>query len=153
MRKNRITWNDHHMTLAKITAQRSPDPNTQVGACIVDDSNRVISMGYNGTPRGIDPESIPWARTGKEEETKYPYIVHAERNAIINSSMSVKNCVLYVTLFPCNECAKEIIQSGIKAVYYLENSYEDTWQYKTSKWMLEKAGVKISLFKWDNPNE
>lgn len=150
MRIDRLNWNDHHMLLALTTAQRSPDPNTQVGCSIVDQDSKIVSLGYNGTPRGIDPKDIPWERTGNPENTKYPFIVHAERNAILNANRSVKNCCLVVTMFPCEECTKEIIQAGIKEVIYLKNPYKDTWQVKTSEWMLQKASIDIIQHQWQS---
>ena len=131
------------MALAKISAKRSKDPNTQVGACIVDEDNRVVSIGYNGFPKGCDDNIYPWGRDGEFLETKYPYVVHAELNAILNSNKSLKNTSIYVTLFPCNECCKAIIQSGIKKVYYESDKYSDTDIVKASKKMFISAGVEL----------
>lgn len=149
MRDERLHWHDHHMLLAMTTAARSPDPNTQVGSCIVDVQNRVISLGYNGSPRGIEPEEIPWGREGQPEDTKYAYVVHAERNAVLNAKRDLESCTLYATMFPCNECAKEIIQSGITEVRYLNNPYKDSWAAKTAAWMLDKALVRTVQHQWN----
>ena len=117
-RENRIGWSDHHMLIALTTAQRSPDPNTQVGACIINAANQVLGVGYNSTPKNISPDLIPWKREGDPEHTKYPYIVHAEKNAIYNAGniTSLERTILYVTMFPCHECAKDIIQAGISQI-------------------------------------
>ena len=136
------------MGVALLAAQRSKDPNTQVGACIVDDSKRILSTGYNGFPLGCSDDDFPWSRSGDETETKYPYVVHAELNAILNSSgKNLHGAKLYVALFPCNECAKAIIQSGISEVVYLSDKYKDTPLTKASRRMLETAGVKLTKSK------
>lgn len=149
--EDRLEWDDHHMLLALVTSQRSPDPNTQVGACIVDQRNRVLGVGYNGYPRGIGVTNFTWNRKecGDPCQTKYPYVVHAEKNAIYNAVKSVADGKLYVTMYPCNECAKDIIQAGIREVIYLTNPYEDTWQTKASKAMLETVDVAVRQHKWD----
>ena len=138
-----ISWQDYFMGLAHLSALRSKDPNTQVGACIVDQENRVVSIGYNGMTRGCKDEEFPWDREGEMLQTKYPYVVHAELNAILNSPRSVNGCTIYVSLFPCNECAKAIIQSGIKKIIYECDKYADTDGIKASKKMLEKAGIEL----------
>ena len=123
-RKDYLKWDEYFMAIAKLSALRSKDPNTQVGACIVGDDNRILSIGYNGTPNGFDDVYFPWEREGNPLETKYLYVVHAERNAILNykgSRRDLENAKIYVDLFPCNECAKEIIQSGIKEVMLIQN--------------------------------
>ena len=133
------------MAVAKLTAMRSKDPNTQVGACIVGTDNRILSVGYNGAPNGFDDDKFPWAREGNPLDTKYLYVCHAERNAILNfkgSRRDLENAVIYVDLFPCNECAKEIIQSGIKEVVYLSDKYADTEGTIASKRMLDECNVK-----------
>ena len=112
-----ISWDEYFMGLAHLSALRSKDPNTQVGACIVDENKKVVSIGYNGMPRGCVDAKMPWSREGDFKSTKYAYVVHAELNAILNSPRSLKNTILYVSLFPCNECAKAIIQAGIKKIY------------------------------------
>lgn len=142
-RNDYISWDEYFMGLALLSAYRSKDPNTQVGACIVNDANRIISVGYNGFPKGCDDDSFPWDREGDELNTKYPYVCHAELNAILNSGGSnLQDCRIYVALFPCNECAKAIIQCGIKEVIYLSDKYNGTPNNIASKRMLDAAGVK-----------
>ncbi len=131
------------MGIALLAAQRSKDPNTQVGACIVSKDNIIISTGYNGMPKGCSDDEYPWEREGKE--TKYPYVVHAELNAILNAhGRNLEGSKLYVTLFPCNECAKAIIQSGVKEFFYLSDKYAETPSTLASKRMIESAGVKFT---------
>lgn len=143
-----ISWDDYFMGVALLAAQRSKDPNTQVGACIVDGQNRILSTGYNGFPLGCSDDEFPWTREGEETETKYPYVVHAELNAILNSrGKNLAGSKLYVALFPCNECAKAIIQSGISEVVYLSDKYKDTPLTRASRKMLETAGVKLTKSK------
>jgi dCMP deaminase len=137
------------MMLACTAALRSPDPNTQVGAYICNTANKPISSGYNGTPRGIDPETIPWEREGDPLKTKYPFVAHAEKNAILNATTSVAGGKLYVTMYPCNGCAIDIIQAGISEIIFLTNPYKDLWQTKAAAWMLEQAGVQVRQHKWD----
>ena len=139
---NVLTWDEYFMGLAHLSALRSKDPNTQVGAAIVDENHRVVSVGYNGFPTGVSDDEFPWSREGGVLTSKYAFVVHAELNAILNSQRSVRGCTIYVSLFPCNECAKAIIQSGIKKVYYLEDKYKDTDSIKASKFMFEKAKVQ-----------
>ena len=138
-----LSWDEYFMSMAHLSAKRSKDPNTQVGACIVNKDKRVVGLGYNGFPMGCDDELFPWQRDGQYLQTKYPFVVHAELNAILNSIQNLEGCTIYVSLFPCNECAKAIIQSGIKTVYYLEDKYADTDSIKASKYMFEKAKVKL----------
>ena len=139
-RKDYISWDEYFMGVAILAAHRSKDPSTQVGACIVDTQNVIISTGYNGFPIGCSDDNFPWDRDG--EETKYPFVVHAELNAILNShGKSLENSRIYVVLFPCNECAKAIIQSGIKEVIYISDKYADTPGVIASKRMLNAAGV------------
>lgn len=142
-RSDVISWDDYFMGLAHLSAMRSKDPNTQVGACIVDQFKHVISIGYNGMPFGCDDDIYSWSREGDFLDTKYPYVVHAELNAILNAPNSVRDCTLYVSLFPCNECAKAIIQSGIKEIVYEDDKYADTDVTKASKRMLKDAGVRL----------
>lgn len=142
MRKNYISWDNYFMGVAILSAMRSKDPSTQVGACIVNEDKRIVGVGYNGFPKGCDDEDFPWEREGEFLETKYPYVCHAELNAILNSIKSLKGCTIYVGLFPCNECAKAIIQSGIKEIVYLSNKYKDTDINKASRKMLDAAKVK-----------
>lgn len=139
-RTNYISWDEYFMGISLLAAHRSKDPNTQVGACIVSEDNIILSTGYNGMPKGCSDDDYPWVRDGVE--TKYPYVVHAELNAILNSGgRDLNNSKIYVALFPCNECAKAIIQSGIKEVIYLSDKYADTPATQASKRMLESAGV------------
>ena len=149
MRENYINWDDYFMGLALLSAMRSKDPNTQVGACIVNEDKRVVGIGYNGLPRGCEDNEFPWEREGEFLETKYPYVCHAELNAILNSIKSLKNCTIYVALFPCNECTKAIIQSGIREIVYLSDKYEGTDANKASKKMLDAAGVEYRKLKVD----
>ncbi|MBQ2657387.1 MAG: dCMP deaminase family protein [Erysipelotrichaceae bacterium] len=138
-----ITWDEYFMGLAHLSALRSKDPNTQVGACIVDTDNKVVSIGYNGMPRGCNDADFPWEREGGFLDTKYAFVVHAELNAILNSPRPVKDCTLYVSLFPCNECAKAIIQSGIRKIIYESDKYNGTEGNVASKKMLQEAGVEL----------
>ena len=144
-RKDYISWDEYFMGVALLAARRSKDPNTQVGACIVSPDNIILSTGYNGFPAGCSDDEYPWAREG--EETKYPYVVHAELNAILNSSgKSLHGARIYVALFPCNECAKAIIQSGIRQVVYACDKYADTSSVRASKRMMEAAGVTYTQY-------
>ena len=145
-RQDYISWDEYFMGVAMLAARRSKDPNTQVGACIVSDQNIIISTGYNGMPKGCSDDEFPWDRSGENEaQTKYPYVVHAELNAILNASgRDLRGSRLYVALFPCNECAKAIIQSGVKEVVYLSDKYADTMGNLASKRMLDAAGVKYT---------
>lgn len=147
-RKNYISWDEYFMGVALLAAERSKDPNTQVGACIVDDQNRILSTGYNGFPHGCSDDEFPWAREGAEGETKYQFVVHAELNAILNSrGKSLSGSKLYVGLFPCNECAKAIIQSGISEVVYLSDKYRNTPGTIASRRMLNASGIKLTQLK------
>lgn len=144
-RKNYISWDEYFMGVSLLAAQRSKDSNTQVGACIVSDDNKILSVGYNGMPVGCDDDNMPWERDGDYLKTKYPFVCHAELNAILNrGSTSLKGARLYVSLFPCNECAKAIIQSGIIEVIYSQDKYADTDGVKASKMMFNMAGVKLT---------
>lgn len=152
-RQDYINWDEYFMGVALLAAQRSKDPNTQVGACIVSGenscygSNVIISTGYNGFPIGCSDDEYPWEREGNSNETKYPFVVHAELNAILNAhGKSLLGTKIYVALFPCNECAKAIIQAGIKEVIYLSDKYHDSDGSKASRRMLTSAGVKLSRF-------
>ena len=147
-RTNYINWDEYFMGVAMLAARRSKDPNTQVGACIVSADNISISTGYNGMPKGCSDDEFPWDRTG--EETKYPYVVHAELNAILNANgRDLRGSRVYVALFPCNECAKAIIQSGVSEVVYLSDKYAGTPMNAASKRMLNAAGVKLTQLKTD----
>lgn len=141
-RTDYISWDEYFMGVALLAARRSKDPNTQVGACIVNQDRKIISTGYNGFPVGIDDDDFPWQREGDFLDTKYPYVCHAELNAILNQpGTSLAGCTIYVALFPCNECAKAIIQSGIREVVYLSDKYADTAGVQASKRMFEATGV------------
>lgn len=144
-RQSYLSWDEYFMGIAMLSSYRSKDPNTQVGACIVNDKNRIMSVGYNGMPFGCDDDEFPWEREGDAYDTKYPYVCHAELNAILNNSgASLEGCRIYVALFPCNECAKAIIQSGIKEVVYLSDKYADSPMTRASKRMFEAAEVKLT---------
>jgi len=145
-RQDYISWDECFMRMAHLIAQRSKDPNTQNGAVVVDDHQIVIGMGYNGWPRGIKNEDLPWERTGGFLETKYAYVCHSEENAIYNASGLVKGCRLYCTLFPCNECAKTLIQTGIKEIIYDDDKYHDEEIWQASRKLLDLAGVKYRQF-------
>ena len=141
-RSDYLSWDEYFMGVALLSAQRSKDPNTQVGACIVNPKNKIVGVGYNGFPTGCPDDQYPWDREGEFLQTKYPYICHAELNAVINKiSADLYGCRLYVALFPCNECAKVIIQSGITEVVYLSDKYGDTDPVRASKRMFASAGV------------
>ncbi|MCK5125898.1 MAG: dCMP deaminase family protein [candidate division Zixibacteria bacterium] len=139
-----LGWDEYFMSLAILSAMRSKDPNTQVGACIVNEENRIVGIGYNGFPAGCSDEELPWGRKGDYLDTKYPYVCHAEMNAILNSSFGrMNNCRMYVSLFPCNECAKLIIQAGIKQVVYLSDKYPNDEKFVAAKRMFRLAGVLL----------
>ncbi|MBQ9069945.1 MAG: dCMP deaminase family protein [Clostridia bacterium] len=147
-REEYISWDEYFMGVALLAAERSKDPSTQVGACIVDESNRILSTGYNGFPKGCSDDEFPWNRNADEGETKYPFVVHAELNAILNNrGKSLAGSKIYVALFPCHECAKAIIQAGISEVIYLSDKYKDTVSDANSRRMLETAGVKLTKLK------
>jgi len=141
-----INWTEYFMSIAYLSSQRSKDPVTQVGACIVNDQLKIIGIGYNGFPTGIHDSSLPWGKTGSYLENKYPYVCHAELNAILNNVQSVANGTIYVTLFPCNECAKLIIQSGIKKVIYANNKYATEPSIIASEKMLLLAKVQLEPY-------
>ena len=142
-RTDYITWDEYFMGVAKLASLRSKDPNSQVGACIVGQDNKILSMGYNGLPRGCSDDDFPWAREGDTLETKYAYVTHSELNAILNyRGDSLEGSKIYVTLFPCNECAKAIIQAGIKTVVYADNKYDGTPSVEASKRLMNAAGVR-----------
>ena len=146
-RKDYLNWEQYFMGIAKLSAMRSKDPNTQVGACIVGDDNRILSIGYNGCPNGFSDENFPWDREGEPLNTKYLYVCHAEMNAILNyrgNRKDLENARVYVDLFPCNECAKLIIQSGIKEVIYLSDKYAKTDGVIASKRLFDTCGVKYT---------
>ena len=148
--KRIISWDEYFMGVAKLSAKRSKDPNTQVGCCIVNADKRIVAVGYNGLPRNCDDKDFPWnCREGSLQDTKYAYVVHAELNAILNATTSLAGCTLYVTLFPCNECMKSIIQSGIKEVVYEDNKYDGKDFDLASKKMQQAANIKIRQVKVD----
>ena len=145
MIKSNISWDEYFMGIAVLSAMRSKDPNTKVGACIVDENKKVVSIGYNGMPMGCDESKLSWNR-GEGLDSKYLYVCHAEFNAILNTrngTSALRGCTVYVTLFPCNECTKAIIQTGIKEVVYVSNKYENTTETQASLRMLTLAGEKI----------
>lgn len=145
-RQNYISWDEYFMGVAILASKRSKDPNTQVGACIVDENNIILSTGYNGFPYGCSDDAYSWEREG--DDTKYKYVVHAELNAILNAKgKDLYGSRIFVDLFPCNECAKAIIQSGIKEIIYLYDKYADSENTIASKKMLASAGVKMTHFK------
>ena len=143
-RQTVLTWEEYFMSVAHLSALRSKDPNTQVGACIVNDDNIIVGMGYNGLPKGCSDDEFPWGNVGETLDTKYAFVVHAELNAILNAQgKSLVGSKLYVALFPCNECCKAIIQSGIKEIVYEDDKYAHTDSVKASKAMLKAAGVSL----------
>ncbi len=140
-----ISWDEYFMGVALLSAKRSKDPSTQVGACIVNKEKRIIAIGYNGFPKGCEDDEFPWGKDDSNQlNTKYPYVVHAEANAILNSNSNLKGAKLYVTLFPCNECAKLLIQAGIEEIVYLSDKHSLSDSVKASKRMLDAAGIKYS---------
>lgn len=145
--KANISWDEYFMGIAVLSSLRSKDPNTKVGACIVDKDRKVVSIGYNGMPTGVDESQISWNK-GEGLDSKYLYVCHAEFNAILNTrnGSALNGCTIYVTLFPCNECAKAIIQTGIKELVYNENKYENTVETQASLKMLKLAGIKIRKY-------
>ena len=149
-REGYISWDEYFMGVALLAAKRSKDPNTQVGACIVNKAKRILSTGYNGFPYGCSDDEYPWDREGDEGFTKYPFVVHAELNAILNCrGKNLTGSRIYVALYPCNECAKAIIQSGIKEVVYLSDKYALTPSTLASKRMFASAGVRTRPFRTD----
>ena len=149
MRKDYISWDEYYMGVAVLSSYRSKDPSTQVGACIVDSNHRILSVGYNGTPNGMNDEAFNWSRKGDFQNSKYAYVIHAEPNAIMNFSgntADLKGATIYVTLFPCNECAKLIVQSGIKKVVYLSDKYKDSDSTIASKQIFDGCGVEYEQF-------
>lgn len=142
-RANYIDWDEYFMGVAILSAKRSKDPGTQVGACIVTPDKRIVGVGYNGLPAGCSDDEFPWDREGGFLNSKYAYVCHAELNAILNSTKNLKGCTIYVDLFPCNECAKSIIQSGISEIVYLSDKYNNTDSNTVSKKLLNAANVKL----------
>ncbi|MFZ5980596.1 MAG: deoxycytidylate deaminase, partial [Candidatus Zixiibacteriota bacterium] len=144
-RTDYISWDDYFMAVAQLSAKRSKDPSTQVGACIVNKNKRIIGIGYNGFPSGCSDDELPWDREGEFLDTKYPYVCHAEMNAITNSSNKpdLEGATMYVSLFPCNECTKLIVQVGITEVVYLSDKYHDNEVFIAARKIFEMAGVKL----------
>jgi len=142
-----LSWDQYFMGVALLSAQRSKDPNTQVGSCIVDGRKRIVAIGYAGFPSGCSDDELPWAREGAPLETKYPYVCHAELNAILNrSNADLTGCTVYTTLHPCNECAKAIIQSGIAEVVFLSDKHRESDGDKAARRMFGLAGVSVRKF-------
>lgn len=148
-RDDYLSWDEYFMGVAFLSGMRSKDPSTQVGACIIDKEKKIIGMGYNGFPLGSSDDEMPWGKTGDFLDTKYPYVVHAELNAILNSIKSLKESTIYVTHFPCNECAKAIVQSGIKKVIYFSDKHKNLESTIASRTILKNAGVEIVNLKME----
>ncbi len=145
-RGNAIGWDECMMRIAHVIAERSKDPSTQNGSVVATKDNVIVGVGYNGWPRGIEADALPWEREGDFEKTKYAYVCHAEENAVYNANNSTKGCKLYCTLFPCNECAKTIIQNGITEVIYESDKYADVPVFRASRTLLKLAGVKVRQY-------
>ena len=146
-RRDYISWDEYFMGVAQLSGMRSKDPNTQVGACIVSPTHTILSMGYNGFPTGCSDDDFPWARDGGALDTKYAFVTHSELNAILNyRGGSLEGATIYVTLFPCNECAKAIIQAGIRTVIYDSDKYAATEMTRASKMMFDAAGVRYAQY-------
>ena len=146
-RSDYLSWDEYFMAVALLSAQRSKDPNTQVGACVANEQNKIVGVGYNGFPWGCSDDELPWAREGTFLDTKYPYVCHAEVNAVLNSiTYNLNNCRIYVGLFPCNECTKIIIQAGIREIIYMSDKYKATDTVRASKRMLDHAGISYRRF-------
>ena len=148
-RTDYISWPDYFMGIAILSAHRSKDPNSQVGACIVNRQNKIVGIGYNGFPIGCSDDELPWERKADSTlDTKYPYVCHAELNAIMNKNAAdLTGCRLYVTLFPCSECTKLVIQSGIASVVFLSDKYHGSDSCRAARRMFEMAGVQCEIFK------
>lgn len=140
-RNDYLSWDEYFMGIALLSSLRSKDPNTQVGSCIVGKNNRILSLGYNGMPAGCSDDLLPWGNSGDPLDTKYPFVCHAELNAILNSNRCLEGATIYTTLFPCNECAKAIIQSRIHRIVYRSDKYPDSDSVLASKKMFDMAGV------------
>jgi len=145
-RKNYFSWDETLMQMCKVIAKRSKDPSTQTGACIVNDKNIIIGFGYNGFPRGCGDDKLSWAREGEFGDTKYPYVVHSEENAVLNANAPTEGSRIYCTLFPCNECVKVIIQKGIREIIYENDKYHDNKEWVAARKMLDLAGVKYRQY-------
>lgn len=153
MKANNISWDEYFMGIAVLSSLRSKDPSTKVGACIVDENKKVVSIGYNGMPKGLDESKLSWEK-GEGLNSKYLYVCHAEMNAILNirNGADLKNCTVYVTLFPCNDCAKALIQCGIKEVVYLCDKYHEQTIYEASRKLLDLAGVTLRAYNAESIN-
>ena len=152
-RQDYLSWDEYFMGIALLSSMRSKDPSTQVGACIVNEDKRILSMGYNGMPRCCSDDDFPWDKKENALDSKYLYVCHAELNAILNCAVgSVRGCTVYTTLFPCNECAKAIIQSGITEVVYMSDKYADSDSVMASKRMFDTAGVKYRCYNTNGKN-
>ncbi len=150
-RKNHLSWDEYFMGIALLSAERSKDPGTQVGACIVSPEHKILSVGYNGMPCGCHDTVMPWAREGDPQDTKYLFVCHAELNAILNNAgADLHGATIYTTLFPCNECAKAVIQSGIREVVYLSDKYADTESTRASKRMMDLVGISYRPYAISN---
>lgn len=146
-RQGYLSWDEYFMAVAILSGHRSKDPNTQVGACVANERNKIVGVGYNGFPWGCSDDDLPWDREGSYLDTKYPYVCHAELNAVLNSiTPDLRGCRLYVALFPCNECTKVIIQSGISEIIYLSDKYKDSDSVRASKIMLDKSSTIYRQF-------
>lgn len=155
-REDYISWDEYFMGIALLSARRSKDPSTQVGACIVSTENKILSVGYNGMPRCCDDDEYPWDRDGNALETKYMFVCHAELNAILNysaSNGSLKGSKVYTTLFPCNECAKALVQSGVGEIIYYSDKYSNTDSTLASKRMFRSAGIKLTPYEFSGKKE
>ncbi len=152
-RADYFSWDETFMHICNIIAERSKDPSTQTGACIVNKKNVILGLGYNGFPRGCSDDELPWDREGEFGETKYPFVVHAEANAVLNATASLEDTKLYCTLFPCNECAKIIIQKGITEIIYADDKYHDKKEWQASRRMLDLADVKYRKYETINKLE
>lgn len=146
-RANAISWDECFMRIAHVIAERSKDPSSQVGSVIADQNNVVVGLGYNGFPRGIDNGKFPWEREGKFLDTKYAYVCHAEENAVYNSNIPVKGCKVYATMFPCNECAKMLVQNGVAEIIYELNKYPDNDIFIAAQRLFDAAGIKCREYK------
>ena len=152
-REGYLCWDDYFMSVALLSGKRSKDPNTQVGACIVNKNNVIESIGYNGLPKGCSDDEFPWEKEGEMLNTKYPFVVHAELNAILNAKgKDLSGCKIYVALFPCNECAKAIIQAGIRTVIYDSDKYSTSAGTQASKKMFDAAGVRYYQYQRSGRN-
>lgn len=145
-RQDYISWDQYFMGVAFLSAKRSKDPHTQVGAAIINENKRIVAIGYNGFPRHIDDDTFPWENNDDLSLSKYAYVVHAEANAILNATTSLENTTLYVTLFPCHECVKLLIQSGISEVVFYDDKYSGTQSDIAAKKMLDAAKIKYRKF-------